>query len=250
MLKSSPPIQDVLPELILSTRHLTSQSALFNFQSLLLVILLMICTCVYARSLAPGLVDRNKDGFLGLFFKFARIGERQSRHTRLGSLASSVTDPEWCSLDRRTLVALRRIGLFGHGSSDIDCVRKRPWTGGKHRAEIPTRPDQESKPKENDNVVQETGYVKGRGGQQGHKPQSNTFTSRLLPRPLSTALVQIRLAPLGCSLNHTVKKDGQSVMISDCATALSCGTLAVLPRAIPEARTEEDIGVRCRDREG
>ncbi|KDN40092.1 DUF1242-domain-containing protein [Tilletiaria anomala UBC 951] len=50
-------------------------SALFNFQSLLLVILLSICTCTYIRATAPGLVDRNKQGFLGLFFKGARIGE-------------------------------------------------------------------------------------------------------------------------------------------------------------------------------
>ncbi|KAE9390060.1 DUF1242-domain-containing protein [Gymnopus androsaceus JB14] len=48
-------------------------SALFNFQSLLLVILLMICTCTYVRAVAPRLVDRNKEGFLGLFFMAARI---------------------------------------------------------------------------------------------------------------------------------------------------------------------------------
>ncbi|KDR72866.1 hypothetical protein GALMADRAFT_737484 [Galerina marginata CBS 339.88] len=49
-------------------------SALFNFQSLLLVILLFICTCTYVRAVAPGLVDRNKVGFPGLLFKSARIG--------------------------------------------------------------------------------------------------------------------------------------------------------------------------------
>jgi hypothetical protein len=38
------------------------QSALFNFQSLLLVILLMICTCTYMRAVAPRLIDRNKQG--------------------------------------------------------------------------------------------------------------------------------------------------------------------------------------------
>ena len=38
------------------------QSALFNFQSLLLVIILMICTCTYVRAVAPGIVDRNKQG--------------------------------------------------------------------------------------------------------------------------------------------------------------------------------------------
>ena len=42
------------------------QSALFNFQSLLLVVLLLVCTCTYARAVAPRLIDRNKDGYVNL----------------------------------------------------------------------------------------------------------------------------------------------------------------------------------------
>ncbi|KAK0543660.1 hypothetical protein OC861_003195 [Tilletia horrida] len=61
-------------------------SALFNFQSLLLVILLTICTCTYVRASAPGLIDRNKQGFLGLFFKGARIGERLSPYVSLACI--------------------------------------------------------------------------------------------------------------------------------------------------------------------
>uniref|UniRef100_A0A3B5PYS7 Protein kish n=1 Tax=Xiphophorus maculatus TaxID=8083 RepID=A0A3B5PYS7_XIPMA len=38
------------------------QSAIFNFQSLLTVILLLICTCAYIRALAPSLLDKNKTG--------------------------------------------------------------------------------------------------------------------------------------------------------------------------------------------
>ncbi|KAJ1349418.1 hypothetical protein KIN20_004986 [Parelaphostrongylus tenuis] len=53
-------------------------SALFNFQSLLSVLLLLICTCAYIRSFAPKLIDRNKEGLLGVFWKLARIGERLS----------------------------------------------------------------------------------------------------------------------------------------------------------------------------
>ncbi|CAJ0600842.1 unnamed protein product [Cylicocyclus nassatus] len=53
-------------------------SAIFNFQSLISVILLLICTCAYIRSFAPKLVDRNKEGLLGVFWKLARIGERLS----------------------------------------------------------------------------------------------------------------------------------------------------------------------------
>ncbi|XP_058644476.1 protein kish-A [Onychostoma macrolepis] len=48
-------------------------SAIFNFQSLLTVILLLICTCAYIRALAPSLLDKNKTGFLGIFWKCARI---------------------------------------------------------------------------------------------------------------------------------------------------------------------------------
>ncbi|WWC89760.1 uncharacterized protein L201_004686 [Kwoniella dendrophila CBS 6074] len=66
-------------------------SALFNFQSLLLVLLLLICTCTYIRGTAPGLVDRNREGFLGLFFKCARIGERLSPYVSLACIAMAVT---------------------------------------------------------------------------------------------------------------------------------------------------------------
>ncbi|EGG13197.1 uncharacterized protein MELLADRAFT_32253, partial [Melampsora larici-populina 98AG31] len=61
-------------------------SALFNFQSLLLVILLIICTCTYLRSTAPSLIDRNKHGFLGLFYKSSRIGERLSPYVALACI--------------------------------------------------------------------------------------------------------------------------------------------------------------------
>ncbi|XP_031626343.1 protein kish [Contarinia nasturtii] len=53
-------------------------SALFNFQSLLSVILLLICTCTYLRSFFPSIIDRNKTGAMGTFWKLARIGERKS----------------------------------------------------------------------------------------------------------------------------------------------------------------------------
>ncbi|SPQ96906.1 unnamed protein product (mitochondrion) [Plasmodiophora brassicae] len=53
-------------------------SAFFNFQSLLCVILLAICTCAYLHARWPALLDAHKNGFRGLFWKFARIGERLS----------------------------------------------------------------------------------------------------------------------------------------------------------------------------
>ncbi len=53
-------------------------SALFKFQSMLEVTLLLICTCAYLRSMYPSWLDRNRTGFLGTFWKAARIGERLS----------------------------------------------------------------------------------------------------------------------------------------------------------------------------
>lgn len=53
-------------------------SALFNFQSLLLVLLLLICTSSYIHHFFPGFMDKRKDGAIGIFWKCARIGERLS----------------------------------------------------------------------------------------------------------------------------------------------------------------------------
>lgn len=58
-------------------------SAFFNFQSLLLVILLLICTATYLRSLAPRFVDNRKTGLAGIPWKAARIGERLSPYVSI-----------------------------------------------------------------------------------------------------------------------------------------------------------------------
>ncbi|TRM58770.1 hypothetical protein BD626DRAFT_510465 [Schizophyllum amplum] len=65
-------------------------SALFNFQDLLLVILLVICTCTYVRGIMPRIIDRNKEGFLGLFWMSARIGERLSPYVAIACVAMAV----------------------------------------------------------------------------------------------------------------------------------------------------------------
>ncbi|XP_044736710.1 protein kish-A [Chrysoperla carnea] len=57
---------------------MVQQSAIFNLQGLLSVFLLLICTCAYLRGLFPSIMDRNKKGALGIFWKCARIGERKS----------------------------------------------------------------------------------------------------------------------------------------------------------------------------
>ncbi|NXJ85582.1 KISHA protein, partial [Trogon melanurus] len=54
-------------------------SAIFNFQSLLTVVLLLICTCAYIRSLAPSLLDKNKTGYVLIILKIHKLlGERKS----------------------------------------------------------------------------------------------------------------------------------------------------------------------------
>eukprot|EP01134_Creolimax_fragrantissima_P003197 CFRG3197T1 len=53
-------------------------SAIFNFQSLLVVLLLMVCTCTYLHAWAPAMLDARKQGVSGVPWKLARIGERLS----------------------------------------------------------------------------------------------------------------------------------------------------------------------------
>ncbi|OAD74637.1 hypothetical protein PHYBLDRAFT_144014 [Phycomyces blakesleeanus NRRL 1555(-)] len=66
-------------------------SAIFNFQSLLLVVLLLICTCTYVRAQAPSLMDRNKTGVLGLFWKASRVGERLSPYVSLACIIMGIS---------------------------------------------------------------------------------------------------------------------------------------------------------------
>jgi hypothetical protein len=53
-------------------------SAVFNFESLLLVVLLFVCTAAYVRGMSRRIVDAHKHGLRGLLWKGARIGERLS----------------------------------------------------------------------------------------------------------------------------------------------------------------------------
>ncbi|XP_019760195.2 protein kish [Dendroctonus ponderosae] len=53
-------------------------SALFNLQSLLTVVLLVICTCSYLKSFFPKVFDKSRTGILKTCWKCARIGERKS----------------------------------------------------------------------------------------------------------------------------------------------------------------------------
>ncbi|KAF2745676.1 DUF1242-domain-containing protein [Sporormia fimetaria CBS 119925] len=67
-------------------------TALFNFQSLLLVLLLTICTSTYFHATFPSLMDRNRDNYLvGPFWKCARIGERLSPYVSLACVVMAVS---------------------------------------------------------------------------------------------------------------------------------------------------------------
>ena len=58
-------------------------SALFDFPSLLVMLLLLICSATFARSLRPEIFNdsqnvRSHTGFMGIAWKASRIGERLS----------------------------------------------------------------------------------------------------------------------------------------------------------------------------
>ncbi|VDI04313.1 Hypothetical predicted protein, partial [Mytilus galloprovincialis] len=54
-------------------------------------VLLLICTCAYIRSIAPRILDKNKTGVLGIFWKCARIGERLSPYVALCCVGMAVS---------------------------------------------------------------------------------------------------------------------------------------------------------------
>ncbi|KJZ73213.1 Protein kish-A [Hirsutella minnesotensis 3608] len=66
-------------------------TALFNLQSLVLVLLLLTCTSAYIHQIFPRILDSNKDGPLGILWKFARIGERMSPYVSLACVFMAVT---------------------------------------------------------------------------------------------------------------------------------------------------------------
>mmetsp|Transcript_29356 Transcript_29356/g.28227 ORF Transcript_29356/g.28227 Transcript_29356/m.28227 type:complete len:85 (+) Transcript_29356:241-495(+) len=76
-------------------------SAIFNFSSLILVVLLMICTCTYLKELRPTILDGGlvqepgrplikRPGLGGFFWKLSRIGERLSPYISASCLAMAI----------------------------------------------------------------------------------------------------------------------------------------------------------------
>ncbi|CAG0915501.1 unnamed protein product [Notodromas monacha] len=80
---------------IINGNELMKTLGLFNFQSLLVIVLLLICTCTYIRGIWASLLDRNQTGLLGTFWKCARIGERKSPYVALCCFAMAATVLFW-----------------------------------------------------------------------------------------------------------------------------------------------------------
>lgn len=53
-------------------------SAIFSFEGILFIFLMIICLSTYIHAYRPSLLDANKQGLRGLLWKSARIGERLS----------------------------------------------------------------------------------------------------------------------------------------------------------------------------
>ncbi|CCC13935.1 hypothetical protein SMACR_08444 [Sordaria macrospora] len=94
-------------------------TALFNFQSLLLVIILLVCTSTYVHQIFPAILDRNKDGIMGIFWKCARIGERLSPYVSICCVLMAVQGSDSHSPDDRRIDFLRKAGRTT-GVADFD----------------------------------------------------------------------------------------------------------------------------------
>ncbi|KAL7672298.1 hypothetical protein ACOME3_007187 [Neoechinorhynchus agilis] len=62
-------------------------SALFNFQSLMIVMSLLVCTCTYIKAIFPSVLTNKGSAFITTLWKFARIGERKSPYMALTCIA-------------------------------------------------------------------------------------------------------------------------------------------------------------------
>jgi len=71
-------------------------SALFDFPSLLVVLLLIICAATFAKSLRKNIFTNPSDqryqhsGFNGIAWKAARVGERLSPYVSVSCLVAAV----------------------------------------------------------------------------------------------------------------------------------------------------------------
>jgi hypothetical protein len=86
-----PPLKLSATPLTATKANIPQKTAIFNFQSLLMVILLTICTSTYIHAMFPSFMDSKKDGILGIFWKAARIGERLSPYVSVCCILMAVS---------------------------------------------------------------------------------------------------------------------------------------------------------------
>ncbi|KAL6766632.1 hypothetical protein ACKKBG_A36775 [Auxenochlorella protothecoides x Auxenochlorella symbiontica] len=65
-------------------------SALFDFRAFCIVLLLAVCSCTFVKTKAPSVLSQ-KTGFRGLFWKFARVGERLSPWVSLACIGMAMS---------------------------------------------------------------------------------------------------------------------------------------------------------------
>ncbi|ELP91386.1 transmembrane protein 167 precursor, putative [Entamoeba invadens IP1] len=73
-------------------------TALFNFQSMMVVIILFVCTCTYLRlniGFIRNFMDKKKEGVPGMMWKAARLGERASPWVSLSCIALGIATLIW-----------------------------------------------------------------------------------------------------------------------------------------------------------
>ncbi|CAD8144690.1 unnamed protein product [Paramecium octaurelia] len=51
---------------------------IFNFSTMIVILLLVICTSTYVRQMKPDLINSHRHGFRGFFRRSAVIGDRLS----------------------------------------------------------------------------------------------------------------------------------------------------------------------------
>ncbi|CAJ1445955.1 unnamed protein product, partial [Effrenium voratum] len=66
-------------------------SALFDFQGLLVVMLVSICTCSYLRPRFGNFLQPKAPGFMGMFGRFAVIGDRLSPFVSVGCIVMAIS---------------------------------------------------------------------------------------------------------------------------------------------------------------
>lgn len=74
----------------------STQTAILNFASMLLILVLFICTCAYVRAVTmnrqtrTSFLDSHKHGVTGLAWKAARVGERLSPWVAAACVAMAI----------------------------------------------------------------------------------------------------------------------------------------------------------------